>query len=723
MPLSDEVERKAVDKLKRDLQLMQDFQRPFLQEWKEAYRQFYLAKNPNDVKAAKDAGRAYLWQATAYQQVQSKLPRLVEALLAQKPWVSGYDPTGEDQEGAEAATLQVQTQLERAGLETKMIPLLMDVCVIGHCPVMVPERRTARVQTVVVPLSEYLAVRGQVGPEIEGIVRAGLAAGAFSLPADAPLGALEHIDMTTLEQIKVPLRKPIVEYEGPQFEVQDPFSFLIDPKARLWDGTGARMVARQLWLTRDDLEAANEEATMMGLPPVYFNLDKIRGHGGDGKWSSNSAQAIRAAAQGQTMPQVDDGAVECWNFWYEHEHSPVKPDMANPEGAQEFTLWGNEVLISARPNPFWDGKMPFYYFVHEPRPGQPYGTGLLRWIMDQIEHQRHILNTRIDNVNLMMEPPIFVRADGLSDPDDIRVNGLRPRQVIEVETGPNESLQSVLQPMNLNSGMTQQAYQESVQVSDDIEKITGLSPALSGQPIRQGRTTFSEVATYVDEGNLRIKVTIRLHAETMERIAEAFHNRNMQFAPAQSSFPVDPTMLRDAAPALAAQAAQAYGGALPSEMTRVPVTLPQPDKLYKFTWVGTSLDPLTNKQAKQQAFVALVQNVSALITQMPQLAMQVDWSWLLEQGFRLYEIPGWQKAVRRLSPAEQVMMWAQQDPQVVQAAMQITQQQVQQSIMEEQMAMQGNASAPEGPPGMPAQAQDELAQVQAIGGGFGAGQP
>lgn len=249
-------------------------------------------------------------------------------------------------------------------------------------------------------------------------------------------------------------------YDGPCLEVVDVRDFLWPESARSLDD--APWVIHRLWLTREQLEALEEEG-------VYENVSQLEGLEGQSDTSDERESTLMGLDRAK-------GRYEVLEHWTENRVVTVCQD----------------VKLRAKDNPFWNPDQPKPFVVSSSRPDMFGVAGIsdMEILADLQEAIWSLMNQRIDTLRLVSNAIVKIRRD-LDDPDSIV---FEPGAVWELDD-PEQA--NVYSP---DPTAAQVSLQAEAGLKGDVQNVTGGMPFSGGadsQTIDQETATGISIITSI----------------------------------------------------------------------------------------------------------------------------------------------------------------------------------------------------------------------------------
>lgn len=320
---------------------------------------------------------------------------------------------------------------------------------------------------------------------------------------------------------------------------------------------------------------------------IYENVDDVTVSGGQGSMSER--------------PGYRDlkGLVEVLEEW-----------KLGPDGVQLTTVANRNIVMRDEPSPLLlDGKtLPFSFVVPTPQLGRVEGKSECELVADQQIARWRIQNQMIDSGEMIINPPIFAK-DNIEDPDEI-VWATGKLNLLPASGGPlSEQLYFPSLPTTLLT-----AGQEMLQMLEqDMESVTGVSGYLSGAPTDAvDPRTATEVQNVTQGGQRRVLMKKQRFADQERQIGSFQLQLMEQLAP-------------DVIPAYGPQ-----GEPMPLRISDI----------IGCCYEVEDADESLNRQERRTE-AALVLNTLGALAAIPQVAMGLNWRYLLENYFEANDIdPG-----------------------------------------------------------------------------------
>lgn len=483
----------------------------------EVWLRAYLAYRGHDpaLQRRRQENRAGIFVPKLYTRVETAVPRLVNALLSERPYALAIprnlelDPVtlGESVRRASVMTALVDYQLaEVLHFDAVMAKVVRAMLIYGVAPAQVGWRELRR------------RVRRR---------------SAVSAPG-SPAGR-ERVEETVLG--------------APAVEPFDPFGFYWDPFAQTLEEAEFVIVQsfrRARWLEERkgafrNVPRALETRLPEGLPTHLTERRVVMG------WHDQDFEDLYEV-------------LELWT----------------PE--RVVTLVNRDVVVRDEELPFEHGELPFAVAVDGAMLGEFAGLGMVISALDLQDELNAKRNQRLDNVNLILNPPLKVLNTSMLTEDDVQV---RPGKLVPV------TQMDEIQPMLELANVTQHAYQEEEYINRDIDESTGVYPYMMGAPPQRSRERATTVVALQSAGEERLRLRVRLlETQFLLRVVKQIAALDRQFLPAQGAAALVPGETLGREPVL--------------------VSREDIDDDFEFMWVGSSLDSVAERQFKVNQMIQLL---------------------------------------------------------------------------------------------------------------------
>lgn len=299
---------------------------------------------------------------------------------------------------------------------------------------------------------------------------------------------------------------PVTFYDGPAACAVDPFDFWVAPEATCIED--ARFVIHRVFKDMDHVR----EQVKAGIYTFPENFDQERFSTTDDPQFMKRLEAIGIDVSRDPSRRV----VEVKEFWTKDE---------------VITMLNDSAVVRVQRNPFDHQEKPFVRIVDQLVPHEFWGVGEIEPIEGLQDVFNALVNTRIDNVKLVMNAMFAVNVDHIFDLRDLKV---RPGGVIRVRE-PGLPVNQVFQKLDLGD-VTASSFEETQQVQDMVERVTGVSGYQLGTDSASLNDTATGVNIITEQGNARFGLKLRL-AEIVgfRKLARHFGSILQQFFPPEQA--------------------------------------------------------------------------------------------------------------------------------------------------------------------------------------------
>jgi hypothetical protein len=359
-------------------------------------------------------------------------------------------------------------------------------------------------------------------------------------------------------------------------------------------------------------EAATADEITTVFYRTYETKASLLAQQADGVYS-NVDDVSSAMGGGAEQPGARDtrGSIEVMERW-----------QIRADGVYLTAVANRSTVIRDEPSPvLLRGKsLPFVFAVPSPLPFRVEGMSEAH-LLGELQYARwRVENQLIDNAELINNTTVFY-DDRLQDPDGTFV--IKPGGMNPMNAGGVPLTQAMLF-WNPPTSIIQPALEMLKQLENDMETVTGVSSYLSGTPTETtDPKTATEVQNVAQGGQRRILMKKQRFAEAERLIGEFQLQLNEQLLP--SMIP-------------------AYG----------PTGEPVPLRLQEIIGCKFEVEDASeslNRQERRQEASLVLQTVLAGAA-IPQVAMAVNWRFLLENYFEANDIdPNLALASEQMQPA------------------------------------------------------------------------
>jgi hypothetical protein len=228
------------------------------------------------------------------------------------------------------------------------------------------------------------------------IKRMGLGAGIFGASYGLLTWRFEK------RKIKVPIDEFGMEFEEVEIDdwddpyFQDLYYYDTFPDPSAVDGETMNHFIFNEYVTLDSLEAAN--ANKSGQKR-YVNLGRLKKKIGDGAYYASEDVNRRYSSELKGLPSGEGvyNRILLRRYFDKHKWITVAPDYG--------------LVIESRDNPYWHGELPIHVLTDHEYINQLEGRGEIEPIKRLQKGLNNVLNQRLDNVRLIMQPVVKVRGN------------------------------------------------------------------------------------------------------------------------------------------------------------------------------------------------------------------------------------------------------------------------------------------------------------------------
>ncbi len=291
-------------------------------------------------------------------------------------------------------------------------------------------------------------------------------------------------------------------YDGPAAESIDPFDFWVAPEATCMED--ARFVVHRTFKDMDYVRQRIKDGIYSF--PEQFDFERFS--------TVEDPQFMRRLESIGLDVSRDPSrrVVEVKEFW---THTEV------------ITMLNDSAVVRVQRNPFDHGDKPFIRIVDQLVPHEFWGIGEIEPIEGLQDVFNALVNTRIDNVKLVLNSMFAVNIDHIFDLRDLKV---RPGGIIRVRE-PGLPVNQVFQRIDLGD-VTASSFEETQMVQDMVERVSGVSGYQLGTNAPSMNDTASGVNIITEQGNARFGLKLKL-AEIIgfRKLARHFGSILQQFMP------------------------------------------------------------------------------------------------------------------------------------------------------------------------------------------------
>lgn len=422
---------------------------------------------------------------------------------------------------------------------------------------------------------------------------------------DMGMPFLDEMGAPISMDIKEIVEEPLMVYDDPVVQRIDLFDFFVDKTATTIQD--ARFCGHTEWLTKEQIQ--NLEA-VAGWSVNWKNLSPVA--------YVKGGKEIRAELNGGSIEPVDDcfdkksaGSIyEVKQYWEDNRHVVI--------------INGEECALD-EPNPFWHGMKPYDKCCYVPLVNEFYGIGIPEVLGDLQDELNTIRNQRIDYNNFCLRRMWKIRKGcGLTNKD------LKWRQGGVIQVQDMDDVQEISVEKVPASAFTNEEV-----IKSDMKYATGVHDIVLG--LSESDETATTTMTKDNNASIRFKFFI-------EELVD-----NILLPVARKCISMDEQYLEEDRLIRLFDNDQGYL----DQFTSI-----SPEDLegeYDFYYVGSSVEPMANKEAYKQKMVEVYQ--LAMSNPLMQQNLEAQQKLLLEL-FRAVEVKDPQSLVPELPMQQPMMMQA-----------------------------------------------------------------
>lgn len=467
------------------------------QHWRECWALYFGTKNAEDflrsrvqVDAVGDVGkdwRHHISQAKAYDLVETAIPYFKSASFPNEDWfdlVPVVPVPGDDLHMAlKVLKGFIKKKLDDSNFKSVWEVFLRQLCICGTSVIALPWRLETTHK------KKRVRVRGEWGD--------------------------------TMQEMEV---EKIV-YNAPDMAVEDMFNIYLNPDE---DDPNRTDMIRRFTLQRGEIARLVRDGVYpkAKLSDIYNVRPWKRGR--EERNDVDTFYHVETAA-------LNSDVLELYEFWGCLE-------LPNKELYDVVITWAGEQLLRVETNPYYGGR-PFVVGRYTPIPASPFGWGMLSPIMGNLHELNILANSRLDGLEITLQPTFLVRNDGTVDPNDVTVEPGKAIPVADVD--------GIRQLITDNNFAAVSLQEEQIR-EQLIERRTGTSSFVGTAPGRSGeRVTAKEVEATQSAGGSRLSgVYENIERESLMEVLQRTYQYAQQF---QSFDEIIPVQGKDSSELLYAQ--------------------------------------------------------------------------------------------------------------------------------------------------------------------------
>lgn len=422
-----------------------------------------------DFNAEISAGeRSNIFIPLAFSIIETKLPRLVQALLSLDPWFEVEGRNAKDQENAEFQSRVLQFQLdEEINAFYALVMWWKESLIYGNSYQFIGwDKETANIEKRV-PVGYGNQIIGYDFKSEKEVVYDGI--------------ALNHLDL--FDCFPAPYGTRI---NGRAFERMPYFIVRSEPNTEY-----LRQLVEMEVLDKDKIEGIIKR-----FPSGSGEIDRNRTNRmGKSRMISENTDKHAPRFEMYTMFEND---------WW----------VSSIEGE----------VVRNRANPFGDNKIPIVGAFDTPVPHEHTAIGQIEPIIKLQYYENDIENLKLDFLMKAINPGALISQDSFLDPTAFQND---PDGIHIVRGNPNNAYSLVQRP-NANAF---NSTNEQINIERLIDKVLGQSDVSRGQSSK-GKDTATEIVSMIEQANFRFDLSVRLlKNESLVPLLDMMASRNQRFWP------------------------------------------------------------------------------------------------------------------------------------------------------------------------------------------------
>jgi hypothetical protein len=403
----------------------------------------YLGNVPQKYWEGTRIPRANISVFTAYEQIESMVPRIIQALFGDDPW---FDATAMGKTSANAARVArevILAQLSESKIRKVIEIAIRSGLIYGNGPLELSWLYSSQMVKKFVP--KFIPRKQKAFHPLMGMV-------------NLPVGGYDRVIREVEEEEYI--NRPLLE----NIDIRD---FYIDPNCPTSDPQDARFTVKRAYKDADWWDSFRG-VEGFNVPSKEDIVEFC--HQKNSAQSDNTKQWQEAARFGQWSPQVDQsvdpGAGRFELLCYKTDRRIVW--IAN-----------RSYVVYNIPNPY--GKKLQYNFSYTDIVSRFFGMSVCDVVEGEQRLQEGLTNARVDEIALNIHPATIVKRGNRTPVYKLR---LRPGAVEESDDPKGDMIRQ------FTNNVTQNAYQEQQMSDIRVQKITGLADTSSGgqNPVARSAT-------------------------------------------------------------------------------------------------------------------------------------------------------------------------------------------------------------------------------------------
>lgn len=193
----------------------------------------------------------------------------------------------------------------------------------------------------------------------------------------------------------------------------------------------------------------------------------------------------------------------------------------------EHDWWVSSIegeIVRNEPNPFGDNKIPIVGAFDTPVPHEHFAIGQIEPIIKLQYYLNDIENLKLDFLVKAINPGALISSDSFLDPTAFQ----KDPDGIHIVRGNPANAYSLVQRPNANAF---NSTQEQLNIERFIDKVLGQSDVNRGMSSR-GKDTATEIVSLIEQSNFRFDLSVRLlKNESLVPLLDMIASRDQQFWP------------------------------------------------------------------------------------------------------------------------------------------------------------------------------------------------
>lgn len=416
-----------------------------------------------------------------YKMLETMVPRVEEAIFSFDPWFHVFGREESDRDQEDKIRWFLDYQLDQASFSEYVQPFVR--CMLTYAFAMLKIRWRRKWGQRVIKI-------GRREPRSDGTF---------------------HFRYTKEE-------KREIVYEGPDFDLVDPFSAIIDNATML--KKDMRIIGEESWKSESELLELEAEGAYVNVSELLSQAP-VRSRGSTDYYRMSRSQTW-LDDENQREPEGSDRRYKVTEIWGNFD---LLGDGIRP---CKLTVGNDRTVLCAQENPFDDKFTPYAVARASREPFQFHGVGpfdhSIRLNMELDDHR----NLALEAHRLAVNPIVFVDTNA-----DIPASlyDVLPGQVFRVNN-----------PRDVQFGKIPISIRDAQSITEelrrDIEEATGAPRIWEGSDSPTGSGTATEVERKIQEGNRRLKSLVRSVSFAFRDMLTMMHSMNRQFVTREQTFRV-----------------------------------------------------------------------------------------------------------------------------------------------------------------------------------------